>query len=647
MTDGSMTPTESRPEVFATLNDVEIILAPHLAPNIRRLIRSGLYEKPEIEIGLANLQPGDRVMEMGTGAGIVGSVFLKQIENLTLQSYEANPDLIPHIRNLYAHNGVDDAATVSNHLVVAGTGAPESLDFEVRDNFLGSRISNSGTDAKARTVPVPTKHYDEITREYPHNVLVMDIEGAELNFLADADLTNVELVMLELHPKAYGVKGRTQVMAHLTKKGFAIDDTTSVGDVVSFKKPDRMKIKPDYTKIGSGQEPQFVYEIDPNEPLVDRIVTVDKAVLARTPRSEGWRITASVFDENRYIVPEAVCWISPRLTATVPRTYPRPNRIVDLPGTWLFGGRFTPAFGHFLSETMSRLWALDHIDEPIEGVLFFPSYNNDEGSAEKLFSQLAEIMDPPVKYKIVDAFYRVDKLIVPPQGSGIGRLLMSSPEMRDYILKHIKRDLKPTGHDKIYISRSGQFGKIGRGFLGEKKLEMLLEDEGYLIFHPQDHSWEDQMRHYLSASHILGPDGSPFHMVNFTGRTDMKVGVIQRRPTRDTNQMVQQGEAFGLKNAHALNHVGRSWSSAGIRRAGLTIVSEVAFSDLCKALKKVGFISKKAKWKDLTKSQIEKELLEIAKEAEADQRPVDGVNMSLSDYPECVTEGKPQVFFDD
>lgn len=646
MTDTQQDTLEAADQVFATLQGVEILLAPHLAPNIRRLIRSGGYEKPEIEIGLANIQPGDRIMEMGTGAGIVGSVFLKNIKNLTLQSYEANPDLIPHIRKLYAHNNVDHAATVSNNLVVAGTGAPESLEFEVRDNFLGSRISNTGTGDDARTVAVPTKHYDDISREYPHNVLVMDIEGAELGFLAEADLTHVELVMLELHPKSYGVRGRAQVMEHLKNKGFEMDDTTSVGDVVSFKKPERMKIKPDYTKIGNGQEPQLIYEIDPEEPLADRIISVDNAVLARTPRAEGWRITASVFDENRNTVPEAVCWISRRLTATAPRTYPRPNRIKYLPGTWLFGGRFTPAFGHFLSETMARLWALDHIDEPIEGVLFFPSYNNDEGSADKLFSQLAEIMDPPVNYKIVDEFYQVDKLIVPPQGSGVGRLLQSSPEMREYVVKHIKRDLEPTGHDKVYISRSGQFGKVGRGYLGERKLEKLLKDEGYFIFHPQDHSWEDQMRHYLSATHILGPDGSPFHMVNFTGRPDVRVGVIQRRPTQDATQMVQQADAYGLKDAHALNHVGRSWSSAGIRRAGLKMVSEVDFSGLCKDLKKLGFISKKAKWKDLTKAQIEKELLEIAHEAEADQRPVDGVNISLSDYPACVTEGKPKVFFD-
>jgi len=635
---------EDSPEIFATLNNVEVIAAPHLKPNIKRLIRNGDYEQQEIEIGLANLQSGDRIMEMGTGAGIVGSVFAKNIQNLTVRSFEANPDLIPHIHNLYNHNSVDNIVTVTNNVVVSGTDAPDSMDFEVRDNFLGSRLSHDGTESDARTVSVPTQHYDDITREYPHNVLVMDIEGGELDFLADANLSGVELVMLELHPKVYGGPGRAQVVGHLERQGFKFDETTSIGDVVTFKKPQRMKIKPDYSKIGNGKEPQLTYDLDPNEPLAGDIITVKKAVLAKTPRSQGWRIAASVFDEDRNAVPEAVCWISRQQTATKPRTYPRENRIKELPGTWLYGGRFFPAFGHFLCETLSRLWALDHIDEPIEGVLFFPVYNEHEESAAQLFGQLAEIMDPAINYKICDEFYRVDKLIIPPQGSGVGRLLLSSPEMREYITTHLKRDFKPTGHDKIYISRTGQFDKVGRGFLGEKRLEELLEAEGYFIFHPQDHCWEDQMRHYQSATHILGPDGSPFHMVNFTGRADLNVGVIQRRPGPDAVQMVHQSNVYGIENAHAFAHLGRAWSSAGDRRAALKMVCEVKFSDLCKDLKERGFISKKAKWRDLTDTKIKQALLAQAKSAEADQRPVDGVDASLSDFPVCVKEGKPQVF---
>ena len=308
-------------EVFAILKDVEIIFAPHIKPNIKRLIRDGDYERPEIEFGLANLRDGDQIMEMGTGAGIVGSVFLKNVKNLTLQSFEANPDLIPHIRDLYAHNGVSNTATVNNNIVVSGDNAPESMYFDVRENFLGSLLSEKSTDPGARTVAIPTKNYAKITDEYLHNVVVMDIEGGELDFLADADLSNVQLVMLELHPKVYGRRGRQQVIAHLTRQGFLIDDTTSLGEVASFKKPAQMKLAPDYTKIGTGQTPRQTYDIDPHQSLSDRTVTIEKAVLAKTPRSEGFRIAATVFDSDKNPRPEAICWINHTQTATLPRTF--------------------------------------------------------------------------------------------------------------------------------------------------------------------------------------------------------------------------------------------------------------------------------------------------------------------------------------
>jgi hypothetical protein len=225
--------------------------------------------------------------------------------------------------------------------------------------------------------------------------------------------------------------------------------------------------------------------------------------------------------------------------------------------------------------------------------------------------------------------------------------MVSSPEMRAYIKKHLKRDFEPTGHDKIYISHSGSFGKNGRSFLGETYLEDLLRDEDYTILHPQDHSWSEQLRHQLSATHVLGPDGSPFHLVNFTGRSDLNVGVIQRRPGHDANQMATQGTLFGIENINTLPHLGGLWASAGSQRAGLSLLSEVKFSTLCTDLKKRGFINKNAKWKNLTKTQMKTALLEHAKAADADQHQVESASVSLAGFPRLADDTIPQVFFKD
>ena len=74
------------------------------------------------------------------------------------------------------------------------------------------------------------------------------------------------------------------------------------------------------------------------------------------------------------------------------------------------------------------------------------------------------------------------------------------------------------------------------------------------------------------------------------------------------------------------------------------MVSEVKLSSLCTDLKERGFISKSAKWKDLTDAQVKKALSEHAKVAEADLRLVASQHASLEQFPQCVTKGKPQVF---
>lgn len=639
-----MRKTKNNIEIVATLKGIEILAAPHLKPNILRGIRRGSYERPEIEFGLANLRSGDRVLEMGTGAGIVSSIFAKNVKDLTLRSFEANPDLIDHIRKLYIHNQVDHSVSVQNNIVVSGKNRPDSIDFFVRSNFLGSRMSQEDNEPESRKVSIPTKHYDEITDEYPHNVLVMDIEGAELEFLEDADLSNIELVMLELHPKIYKESGRRKIIEYLTRRGFILDEATSRGQVASFKTPDRMKLTPDFSQIRSAIAPNKTYDLDPKKSLAEQIITVGNAVLAKTPQSQGWRISASVFDADRNIVPKAICWLTHKQSATKDRPHPRQNRIVDLPGTWLFGGRFYPHFGHFLMETLSRLWALDHLGRPIDGVLFFPAFRDFEAPSSHLFSELSTILDISVPYKIVDEFYKVDHLIVPPQGSGIGQLMLSSPDMRNFIAKHLRRDLPALPPHKLYISRSGSFGKIGRGFVGEKHLETLLQNEGYEIFHPQDHSWAVQLQHYLSATHILGPDGSPFHLVNFTGRKDLKLGILQRRLGHETQQMIHQAQLYGIPDASLLSFTGRYWACAGHQRAAHSLISELRFGPLCDELKSRGFISSKANWQNLTDSELEEELQAQANEAGNDMRRVRGNNDDMSQFPTAGPDGKPRVF---
>ena len=643
MSNKSDTPNEPsrHMDVIGTLRQIKVLRSPHLLPRTISEIRRGKYETPEIDIGLANLRPGDRIMEMGSGAGVVGAIIAKHIGNLKIRSFEANPNLIPHIRELYEYNGVDGTISVSNNVVVTDADAPEYMDFVIARNFLGSSLSQFKDNTDNETVAVPSLQYDDVTRDFPHNVIIMDIEGAELDFLQGAKLDHVELVMLELHPKVYGEQGRRQLYDAMKKKGFSLDRATSSKLVVTFKKKARMKLKPDLSQI------TFRYDLDHQKPQSDSILTVENAVLAKSENSEGYQIAASVFDADGDRVPQAISWISHRMAATQPRPYPREGKIKHLPGTWLFGGRFHPHFGHFLCETLARLWALDFVEQPLDGVIFFPMNNDDAERAEAWFQRLSEILNVTVNYKICDQFYRVDRLIIPPQGSGIGRLMGSSPEMRGFITKHLKRDFEPLDCKKLYISRSGQFGRDGRVYLGEDRLEGCLRDEGYTIFHPEEHSWGEQLRYYLSADHILGADGSALHLANFTGRADLNLGIIRRRNTWDASQLAQQARLFGVENAHVFDHMGRLWAHGGSRGAAFTLITEIHFASLCEELKQRGYISDRANWDDLTTAELKAKLDHLAQDSGRDVRRVSTDTEGLAEFPRCAEEGAPQVFFGD
>lgn len=616
---------------IAELNGVEVLEAPHILPSIRRQITAGLYERPEVEGALANLQNHDRIVELGTGAGIVGAIMAKNFKGVQIRSFEANPNLIKHANALYTHNKIDSQIRSENFIVTAQDNPADTVEFMVRDNFLGSRLSSVDSEGQGQSVAVPTYPYSKLKGDFDHNVLVMDIEGAEQEFLENADLNGVELIMLEVHPKTYGSTGLSRCANALKRKGFVSDKVTSQGNVWCYKTPARMTIPIRREHISSAP-PITSYSIDPKRSMANDVETHKDARMTRNARTEGFSIEASVYGADRRFIQDALCWTRPGALATQPINFPRPIYTRRLPGHWLFGGRYHPHFGHFLTETISRLWVLDEVKEHLNGVVYFPVYNNFPETALQSFTEFFSIFNRRFVWEMADNKHKVDQLVVGPQGVGLDRLMLGSPEFRDFVKRHLNREFEPTGVEKLYISRS-RVSDRARKYLGEEALEKLLEKEGYTVIHPQELPWAEQLRYYLSAKQIISPDGSPLHLVNYTGRRDLSVAVISRRPDNTARLLARQGLLFGLQNAIPINALNRLWSTAGVRRANVMLTTEVQFEPLCAALKENGFISDKARWKNLSESAIQKELVETGQAFDRDMIQVPSAGHDLTERP--------------
>ncbi|MCF1708455.1 FkbM family methyltransferase [Tabrizicola sp. J26] len=215
--------TAEPPQVVATFHGVTIPAAPHLTPRMIRSMDEGRYERPEVMSALATITTEDRVLEFGAGSGAVGAAIALNCQPKALLSFEANPDLVPHARSLHQLNGLSDRMELRHGVVLSDPDAPSGIEFLVRGNFLGSGLELARGVEKARRVPVPVWRYADVKREFPHEVIVMDIEGGELAFLRHADLTGVRLVLLELHPGLYGEVGMRGCRRALRRAGFEAD----------------------------------------------------------------------------------------------------------------------------------------------------------------------------------------------------------------------------------------------------------------------------------------------------------------------------------------------------------------------------------------------------------------------------------------
>lgn len=200
-------------------------------PIVDQLLRDD-YERPEINAALSLVRPGDRVLELGVGLGIVSALVARCHETVRLTSFEANPGLIPHIRKLHDINGVT-TVDLRNRILLHRPDRP-SVPFHLHRYFAeGSLIPSGGTVAQ---VDVLTADFDEVVREVDPTVLVCDIEGGETDLLSRADLAPFRALIIEMHPRQTSAEGSTALVRSVLESGFLLRLDLLAGSVLSFER---------------------------------------------------------------------------------------------------------------------------------------------------------------------------------------------------------------------------------------------------------------------------------------------------------------------------------------------------------------------------------------------------------------------------
>ena len=341
---------------------------------------------------------------------------------------------------------------------------------------------------------------------------------------------------------------------------------------------------------------------DPNtEPLPEGgwsegLTTLDRAMVV-PPVESAFIQAAGVLHETGEYCPEGALWRKYRPLTTEPAAPVVP--LEELSGRWLWGGVLWAHFGHFLVESTARLWALGEDELPFDGVLFVPK-RPDVGDALRGFqTDFVDMMAPGLPIRVATAPTRVEQLVVPGQGFGLGLITAGTDKFRGAIHQKFAADIKADGPEKIYISRSA-LGLAKGGLLGEELLEDYLRQEGYEIFHPEQHDLKTQIARYKAARKVIAADGSALHLYAMVGRPDQPVAMILRRKSGPNNLLARNVECFCGVEPLVIHALRSEFVKAGKQRSNRQSFGELHHTKIGNELSAAGFVSKGADWPVLT-----------------------------------------------
>ena len=214
-----------------TISGIDLALDSEvMSPHMLEVLRSGAYEGTEAREIPRIIQPGERIVELGSGIGFIAAIALKTGQVQSYAAYEANPGLIPVIER----NAELNEVSFDVHNAVVDPKLNEgTVPFYLREDFWASSMAPQPWGYK-QEVAVPRVSFDAVRERYRPTMLIVDIEGGEELLFRDIALTGIKKIYVELHQKVIGRVGMKNVFDFMSSKDFHYDQHHSRGSVVLF-----------------------------------------------------------------------------------------------------------------------------------------------------------------------------------------------------------------------------------------------------------------------------------------------------------------------------------------------------------------------------------------------------------------------------
>jgi capsular polysaccharide biosynthesis protein len=235
---------------------------------------------------------------------------------------------------------------------------------------------------------------------------------------------------------------------------------------------------------------------------------------------EGWprSLISGVFDNDLNEVPESAFVRGYRVS------FPRDLTQIELKGLNIKKGQsvylgwLITHYGHFITESISRMWWLVKYRDEIKNCVFLVHANfknpNDfplhvKETLQALGVSLSQIV-------LIDEDMICESLIVPSQSIVLDYSISESQlatwnRIKAQLIKIPAIEPKR----KIYLSRKYQDQKDSSRKFNDSEVEALFERFGFEIVYPEQLSFKEQISIYADTKILAGPVGSAMHNAAF------------------------------------------------------------------------------------------------------------------------------------
>ena len=195
-----------------------------------------------------------------------------------------------------------------------------------------------------------------------------------------------------------------------------------------------------------------------------------------------------------------------------------------LEGHFIYGGPlYRHHFGHFMAECIHRIIPSQHQFGDGKWLFVVETDCADRYRLPAYITQAFEFLGIRADaVTLIDQDTIVQSLAICEQGSDLGGGPKEGylDDLHEYTTPKLNALYgKKDKTSKVYVSRSNVL--TGGTFLGESYLESLLQEEGFQIFRPEEHSLTWQMDVYRSAKILIFPEGSACHGVELLGKASL------------------------------------------------------------------------------------------------------------------------------